>query len=180
MIEVASAFVALVGASAIVLSDGRRGLAVGTFLVALGLAVASLPPGGWLGAAALVAGGAAAAVRRYTAGPPRWNVMPAGSTPRLVLCVAGGLVALWVGAAVMTGPGGGLRFSVLAVLVLAGSRLLSSDNPWVAQSALAAIALAVGAAAGLATGAPGVWPYIAAAAVAAAAVWVPHRTVRAA
>jgi hypothetical protein len=180
MIEAAAAFVAWAGASALVLSDARRGLAVGTALAAFGLAIASLPAAGWPGAAALLVGGAAAGVRRNAAGPPGWSVMPAGSTPRLVLCVAGGLVALWVGAAVMTGPEGGLRFSVLAVLGLAGSRVLSSDDPWVVQSAFAVVALAVGASAGLVTGTPGVWPYVAAALVAAAAAWIPHRTPRAA
>ena len=179
MIEAASAFVVWVGASAIVLSDARRGLAAGTALAALGLAVAVLPSGGWPAAVALAAGGGVAAVRRFTTGPEGWKTMPPGSTPRLVLCVASGLIALWIGVAVMSGPGGGLRFAVLAALGLAGSRLLSTDDPWVAQSAFAMIALAVGAAAGLA-GAPGPWPYIGAAVVAVAAVWIPYRAPRAA
>lgn len=180
MIDAAAAFVAWAGACAIVLSDARRGLAVGTALAAVGLALASIPGGGWVGAAILAAGGAAAASRRYLTGPAGWRVMPPGSTPRLVLSVAAGIIGLWVGVSVMSGSGGGLRFAVLSVLGLAGGRLLTSDDPCVAQTSVAVIALAVAAAAGLGSSAPGVWPYLAGAVVAAAAVWTPYRTPRAA
>jgi hypothetical protein len=179
-VEAIAAFVAWAGAAAIVLADARRGLAAGIALVGIGLAVASLPRAGWAGAALIAAGAAAAAARRYVVGPAGWRVMPPGSTPRLVLSVAGGIVALWIAVAVMSGPSGALRFGSLAVLALSGGRLLSSDDPCVAQTAVAAVALAVAAAAGLASGPTAVWPYLAGAAVAAAAVWVPYRARRAA
>src|SRR5207249_2138584 len=83
-VEAASGFVAWLGVSLVVLSDGRRGLALGMALGALGLAGVSLPAAEPIGAIALVAGGAVAAARRFTAGPAGWAVMPAGSTPRLV------------------------------------------------------------------------------------------------
>ena len=180
MIGGAAAFVAWAGACAIVVSDARRGLAAGTALAAVGLALASVQESGWVVAAILAAGGAAAAGRRYAAGPAGWRVLPPGSTPRLVLAIAAGLIALWVGVSVMSGSGGGLRFAVLSVVGLAGCRLITSDDPWVAQTAVAVIALAVAAGAGLGSSAPGVWPSLAGAVVAAAAVWTPYRTPRAA
>ena len=180
MIEAASAFVAWAGALTIVLSDARRGLAAGTAVAGLGLAALTLPTAGWAAAAAIAAGAAAAAARRYTAGPAGWRVMPPGSTPRLVLSIAAGVFALWLCLSVMTGAGAGLRFSVLAVLGLSGGRVLTSDDPFVAQTALAAGALAVAASAGLVSSTPGVWPYLAGGAVAAVAVWAPFRLWRAA
>ena len=179
MIEAAAAFVAWLGVSLVVLSDGRRGLALGTLLAAAGLAGVALPEAGPAGAIALVAGGAAAAARRFTAGPGKWGIMPPGSTPRLVLCVAGGLLALWVGLAVMTGEGAGLRFAVMSVAGLAGARALSSADTSVAQTAFAVLALAVATGAALAADA-GVWPFLAGAGVAAAVTWAPGRVLRAA
>lgn len=178
--EAVAAFVAWAGAAVIVLSDARRGLATGMALAGIGLALASLPRAGSAAAVLLAVGAAAAAARRYVTGPPGWRVMPPGSTPRLVLSVATGLVALWVGTQVMSGPGGALRFAALACLALCGGRVLTTDDPSVAQSAVAALALAIAAAAGLAGPTPALWPYLAGAAAAAAAVWVPYRTARAA
>lgn len=178
--EAVAAFVAWAGAAAIVVADARRGLAAGTALAGIGLAAACLPRAGVAGAALIAAGAAVAAVRRYAVGPPGWRVMPPGSTPRLVLSVAGGIVTLWVAVVVMSGPAGALRFASLAVLALSGGRLLSSDDAPVAQTAVATIALAVAAAAGLATDPTAIWPYLAGAVVAAAAVWLPYRAPHAA
>ena len=91
MVEVAAAFVAWLGVSLVVLSDARRGLALGTLLAGAGLAGVALPEAGPAGGLALVAGGAVAAARRFTAGPGGWGILPPGSTPRLILCVAGGV-----------------------------------------------------------------------------------------
>lgn len=180
MLEVASAFVAWLGVAVFVLADGRRGLAAGTLLAALGLAVLSLPAAGAPAAIALVAGGAAAAARRFWAGPPGWAIMPAGSTPRLVLCVAGGLLALWVGLAVMTGEGAGLRFAVMSVIGLTGARALATEDTAAVQTAFALLAMGVAAGAAIGASAVDVWPYLGAAIVAAAVTWAPGRAPRAA
>ena len=179
MVEAAAAFVAWLGVSLVVLSDARRGLALGMLLAAAGLAGVALPEAGPAGAIALVAGGAVAAARRFSAGPGGWGIMPPGSTPRLVLCVVGGLLALWVGLAVMTGEGAALRFAVMSVAGLAGARALSSADTSVAQTAFAVLALAVAAGAALGADA-GVWPFLAGAGAAVAVTWAPGRVQRAA
>jgi len=178
VVEAAAAFVAWLGVSLVVLSDARRGLALGTLLAAVGLAWVALPEAGPAGALALGAGGAVAAVKRFTAGPAGWGILPPGSTPRLILCVAGGLLALWVGVAVMTGEGAAFRFAVMSVVGLAGARALSSAGTSVAQTAFAALALAVAAGAALAPDA-GVWPFLAGAGAAVAVTWAPGRVQRA-
>ena len=180
MIEGFAAFAAWLGVSLVVLSDGRRGLAAGIALATVGLAPLSLQAGGLAGAAALATGGAIATVRRAMTGPPGWGIMPPGSTPRLVLCVAGGILALWLGVAVMPGNAGALRFAVMAVAGLGGARLISSDGQEIVETAVSALALAVAAGTALAPASPGVWPYLAAALVAAAATWIPNKETRAA
>lgn len=180
MLDGIAAFAAWLGVSLIVLSDGRRGLAAGIALATVGLSVLAFPAAGIAGAVALFAGGAIAAVRRAPSGPEGWSIMPAGSTPRLVLCVAAGILALWVALAVMQGGGGASRFAAMAAIGLAGARLISSDVGEVVEAALSVLALAVGLVAGLASGSPGVWPYLAAAAVAAVATSIPIKATRAA
>ena len=181
MIDVAAGLAAWLGVSLIVLSDGRLGLALGVALATAGLAALSLPQAGALDAAALLAGGAVATVRRLMVGPPGWAIMPAGSTPRLVTCVAGGLFALWVGVAVTSGAGGAVRFAVMATIGLAGARVLWSEERSVLLTAVAAIAIAIAVASAMAPQAAGIWPYAAAAVIAAGtAVLVPTETPRAA
>lgn len=178
--ELAAAFLAWLGASVVVLADGRRGLAAGVAIATAGLAAFALLEAGPFAAVAVAVGGAAAVARRVSSGPPGWSIMPAGSTPRLVACVAGGLVALWVGFAVMTGAGGGVRFAAMAAIGLAGARVLWTEDASVVRTALAVLAPAMAVAASLAAIAPGVWPYAAAALVAGAAAWIPLGTARAA
>lgn len=180
MVEGAGAFLAWLGAALVVLSDGRRGLALGTFVAAAGIALVSFSTAGPAASAALGLGGLIAGVRRLTTGRPGWAIMPAGSTPRLVLCVAGGLVALWVGLTVMSGDDAGLRFTVIAVIGLTGARALGSEDTPTVLTAVAVLALAVAAAAGLGADHPGLAPYGLAAAIAAISSWVPIRTPRAA
>jgi hypothetical protein len=180
VLEAVAAVAAWVGVSLVVLSDGRRGLAIGVAIAALGLAALALSPGGTAAAVALGAGGGIAAVRRFSSGPEGWGVMPAGSTPRLVLCAAAGALALWVGLAVMQGGGGGSRLGIMLAIGLAAARLISSDVGEVTEAAVCVLALGVGAAAGLAPGPAGVWPYLAAGLVAAASTWIPIRAPRAA
>ena len=106
--------------------------------------------------------------------------MPTGSSPRLVLCVAGGLVALWVGLTVMSGDGGGLRFAVIAMIGLAAARVIGSDDTPIVLTATAMLALAIAGATALGEGNPGLAPYLLAAAIAAATSWIPIRGPRAA
>jgi hypothetical protein len=180
VVEGAGAFLAWLGASLVVLSDGRRGLALGTLVAAAGIALVSFSTAGLAASAALAIGGFVAGARRLAVGPPGWAIMPAGSTPRLVLCVAGGLVALWVGVAVMSGDDGGLRFAVITVIGLAGARALASDDTPTVLTAVSLVALAVAAGAGLGAQSPNVVPYVFAAAIAATSSWIPTRTPRAA
>ena len=180
MVEGAGAFLAWLGAALIVLSDGRRGLALGTFVAAAGVALVSSSTAGPLASAALALGGLISGVRRLTTGPRGWAIMPPGSTPRLVLSVAGGLVALWVGVGVMSGDDGGLRFAVITVIGLAGARALASEDTPTTLTAVSVLALAVAAAVGLASENPNIVAYVLAAAIAATSSWIPVRTPRAA
>lgn len=174
--DFAAAFLAWLGASTVLLADGRRGLAAGMALAALGLAGVCLPVGGPLVAAFVLAGGAVAAARRAMVGPAGWGVMPAGSTPRLVTCVTAGILALWVALAVIAGEGPALRLAVMSSIGLAGARLIWSDDSSVLSTAAAVLALAVAAGALLAPASPGVWAGAAAALVAAGSAWLPVRT----
>jgi hypothetical protein len=178
--EFVAAFVAWLGVSIVLLAEGRRGLALGTAVAALGLAGVCLSSAGPVAAAVVIAGGALASVRRWLAGPPGWGIMPAGSTPRLVTCVAAGLLALWLAVAVTSGGGGALRFAVMASIGLAGARVLWSEEPSVLLTAVAVLALALATGAQLGPDSPGVWPFAAAAIVAAGSAWIPLRALRAA
>lgn len=180
MLEPAAAFLAWLGASLVVLADGRRGLALGTILAAAGIAVLALQSAGPIASGAIAVGGAIAAGRRLASGPEGWEIMPPGSTARLVLCIADGLVALWIAISITSGPGAALRFTVLSVVVLAGARALWSEDAAVLLTATGLLALAAGAATGVTTASPSAWPYVTAGLIAAAIVWLPARTPRAA
>ena len=173
MVEVTAGFAAWLGASLVVVSDGRRGLAAGVACAAAGFAALALPSAGPAAAAVILAGGGVAVARRAFVGPAGWGIMPAGSTPRLVMCVAGGLVALWVGAVVMSGGGGPIRTAVLTSIGLAGARVLWSDDRAVVVSAVGVLAPAIAVGAVLSPESPGVWPFAAAAFLAAAAAFIP-------
>jgi hypothetical protein len=175
-----AAFVAWLGASIVVLGDGRRALALGVVLATAGMTVIAWQSAGPVAAIAIAAGGAAAAARRAVSGPDGWKIMPPGSTPRLVLCIASGLVVLWIAAAVTTGPGASLRFTVMLVAGLMGARVLGGEDPPVLLSAVSVLALAAALPAALGDGSSGPWPYLAAAVIAGAAGWLPLRTTSAA
>ena len=175
MIEGLAAFVAWLGAALVVLSDGRRGLALGLALVTLGLTALAWSEGEAVGAAALFIGGSVAAIQRLrSGGVAGWGLMPAGSTPRLLLCVAVGLVALWFAASVTLGPGAPLRFAGLAVLGLMGARSLESTDRAVVLASVAGVALAVAAATAMSATAPGPAPYVVGALVAAGVMFLPQ------
>jgi hypothetical protein len=172
-VTVAAAFAAWVGAAVIVLADGRRGLAAGVGLVALGFTVLAWANGLWLEGAILVGGGTIAVFELVRIGPKEWGLMPAGSTPRLILAVVAGILSLWVAASVTTGPGASLRFASLAVLGLMAGRLLQSQNATAVLAASAGLALALAGASGLAPNGAGLAPYLVGAAIAAGALLLP-------
>lgn len=162
----AAAFAAWLGAAVIVLSYGRRGLALGLALTTIGFTVLAAIGGGATAAVAVLLGGAVAALQRSRTGGDVWGVMPPGSTPQLVLSIGGGLMALYIATSLTTGPGAPLRFAALAVIGLMGVRILTEREPAVMLTPLAALALAVAMATGIAGTGPGPSPYIAAALIA--------------
>jgi len=174
VIEVGAALVVWLGAALIVLADARRGLALGLAVVTIGFAVLAWESGQPIGAIALVVGGLTGALRGWTRGPATWGLMPPGSTPRLVLCVAAGLLSLWIAASVTTTPGGPLLFAVLVVLGLMAARVLSGGDKDVDLTAIACSALALASSPALASSIPtGPVPYIFGALIAAAVVVAP-------
>lgn len=177
MIAVVAAFAAWLGAALVVLSDGRRGLALGLAVLTIGLAVLAWPAGMALGAIPLVAGGLAAAAQSWRSGPATWEIMPPGSTARLILCIASGLLALWVASSVTTGTGASLRFAVLVVLGLMGARILMSRDGPVVLAGIASLALVLGVAPGLAPDSPGPIPGLVGGLIAAGVMFVPARPV---
>lgn len=174
MIEGGAAFLAWLGAALVVLADGRRGLALGLGLLTVGFAVLAWTGGEPAGAAALAAGGLIGSGRCWRSGPS-WGLMPAGSTPRLVLCVASGLVALWVAASVTTGTGGALRFAVLVVLGLMGARILAGRDGAVVLTSVACFALALAAASAFAATSAGPAPDVLGGLIAAGVMFLPAR-----
>ena len=178
MVDAAAGFVAWLGVSLVVVADGRRGLALGTALAAGAAAILAVGAAGWAAAGVLAAGGAVSALRRNSSGPPGWDILPAGSTPRLVLCVATGLLVFWIAAGVMTGPGASVRFAVIVVVGLAAARVFANAAPPILLTAVSLLALAMGLAAS--TGdTQDLWPFVAAGLLVATIPWLPVRAVRA-
>lgn len=161
------------GATLIVVGDGRRGLAAGIGLSALGLAILAFLVGGAAPAAALALGGGIAATRRYVSGPSGWAILPPGSTPRLVLCIAAALVAFWVAAGITSGPYASLRFATLLGAALAAARALITTEESALLTALVLLALSVASGSGVGSSQPELAPYIAGGALAALAGWLP-------
>ena len=174
MIAVAAAFLAWLGAALIVLSDGRRGLALGLALVTTGLAALAWPASTPLGGVAIAAGGLIAAAESWRSGTASWGIMPAGSTARLILCIASGLLALWLASVVTTGSGAPLRFAVLVVLGLMGARMLMSRDAPVVLTGIASLALVVAVAPDLAATSPGSIPEVVGGLIAAGVMFVPR------
>jgi hypothetical protein len=170
---IAAAFVVWLGASLVVISDGRRGLALGLALITAGFTVLALATGIYLGAAAVAAGGLIGSRQCLRSGPATWGIMPPGSTGRLVLCIASGLFALWVAALVTTGPGASLRFAVLVVLGLMAARVLAAGEIAVVLTGIAGLALALAAAPGIAGAAQGDVPDIVGGLAAAGVMFIP-------
>jgi hypothetical protein len=174
IVEAAAAFLAWVGACLVVLSDGRRGLALGLALLTAGFAVLALFDGLQVGAAAVAVGGGIAAWQCWRSPSAIWGIMPAGSTPRFVLCIGSGLLGIWLAVAVMNGPGGPMRFAILVVLGLMGARVLSSGELHVVLAGIAGLALALGAAPALDVLTDGTLPDVAGGLIAAGVMALPR------
>lgn len=159
------------GASLMVLGDGSRGVAAGIGLATAGLAAIAWQIAGVVPALAILLGGAAVALRYVRQEDRAWGIMPAGSTPRLVLCLAAGLLALWFATSVSFGSGIAHRFAVVVVVGLTAARILTSLQTSVVMAAAALLALAVAAGADL--GGRSVWPYLAASVIAAGVALIP-------
>ena len=134
------------GASVLVLTDGRRGLGSGILAGGGGVAATLALAGSAPAAAAVAVGALVAAAARQRSGRPGWAPLPPGSTPRVLLCVAGGSAAVVVGTTIGAGP-------VVPAALLLGSlstgRLLSASAtaPALACAAAAALGLSVAVAA---------------------------------
>ncbi|HEY8681241.1 MAG TPA: hypothetical protein VIN01_09340 [Candidatus Dormibacteraeota bacterium] len=144
---------AWLGAAVLVLSDARRGLAIGLLLAAIGLAIIRVAEGDYLDGGLLLAGGLLGAVIGLRRNPRRgWGVLPAGSTPRIVLSIVVGGGALWLAVGMLDSPGAAqARAAAVIVMALGAGRLLAVRDPRAALAAASLIALGAGALAGLAT-----------------------------
>lgn len=149
VLAIAAVVVAWLGGAFLVLSDARRGVALGVALYAIGLAATlyNIPPA----ALALGLAGLGAAALRLRDGPPRWGTLPPGSTPRLLLCVVSGVLAAFAGASILAGPGPApVRIVILLGGAMGAARLLSTLRREAALASTTVMTLALGAAAAVA------------------------------
>lgn len=144
MLAAAAAVAAWLGASMVVLAEGRRGMAAGLALAGVGLAATLIDEP--YGAAAVAAAGILAAVLRLRDGPPGWSVVPPGTTPRLILCIVVGAVGAFAATTQLLGPGPApARVGVVLAGAMAAARLLSTGRRAAALAAAALLGLAVAA-----------------------------------
>jgi hypothetical protein len=169
VIGVAAAGIAWLGACLIVLADGRRGLAAGLGLATAGLSWLAWQSGAGWAVAAIVAGGAVGSYQRLRSGPAGWQIMPPGSTPRLVLCIAAGLVGLWFALSVTSGSGSAVRFASLVSIGMLGIRIVTSRPPQVVLTSVGGFAIAIALATCLEPGTPGLAAFMAAGVITAGA-----------
>jgi hypothetical protein len=146
-VEVVLAVLSWLGACLIVLADGRRAVASGLLIAGLALSAIRALDGPLLPALLLAAGTVACAGGRLVVGGrPGWLLLPAGSTPRVIACVAFGAVALWLALNGLSDPGEWqTRASIAVVIALGGARLLTSEERGPSLSAAAMLALGTGA-----------------------------------
>jgi hypothetical protein len=154
VLAVLALVVAWLGASLTALSEARRGLALGLVFTGTGLAgitltgpaVAARP----LGAILLAAAALVAALLRLRDGAAGWGVLPAGSTPGIVLSVAVLAASLLLAGTVLGGSQAVTIAGSLAVALISTLRLLSSPRRQIALATGSALALALGALGGTA------------------------------
>lgn len=145
--------IAWLGAAMLVLSDARRGLAVGLLVAATGLAIVRVAEGDLVDAGLLLAGGLLASIVALRRNPVRgWGLLPAGSSPRIVLSVVVGGLAFWLAVGMIDGPGEPpARAAAVIVAAVGAGRLLGVRDPRAALAAASLIALGAGTIAALAT-----------------------------
>lgn len=144
MVDVAAVVVAWLGGAFLVLSDARRGIALGMALYSAGLAAVLFTAP--LAAVALGGAGLVAAALRLRDGRRGWGTLPPGSTPRLLLCVVAGVLTAFVGSSILEGPGSApVRVTILLGGALGAARLLSTQRREAALASTAVMTLAVGA-----------------------------------
>jgi hypothetical protein len=144
---------AWLGAAVLVLSDARRGLAVGLLLAAIGLAGIRAGEADAVDAGILLVFGLLASVIVLRRCPRRgWGLLPPGSTPRIVFSIVVGGLALWLGLGALDTPGDPpARAAAIIVMALGAGRLLSVRDPRAALAAASLIALGAGTLEALAT-----------------------------
>lgn len=132
---------AWVGPSLLVLSHGRRGLALGLLVTGLGTALTVYAAGRTPDAALLAVAGLVAAVLRLRDGQPGWGVMPRGATPRLVLCLVTLIAVLLIATSIKDMPV--TLVATLLASILTACRVLGADRPSVALAGASGLALAL-------------------------------------
>lgn len=144
------------GASILVLSDARRGLAVGVLAASLGVALAVAVQDGPVDGGLLAAGGVLAAVASLRRNPRRgWGLLQGPSTPRVVICVVVGGAGLWLALGMLDSPGQAeARAAALVVIALGAGRLLGEREARAALAAASLAALGAGALAAMSSGTP--------------------------
>lgn len=144
-VAVLGAAMAMAGAGLVMVSDGARGLALGQAAIALGLGLSLAGDGRPASGLVLAAGGIASAGLRLRGGGAAWQVLPEGTSSRIVLWLVASGAALYLAGSVLTGPAAEVRTGGLAVVVLSGARLLGTSAPLPALASLAILALGLGA-----------------------------------
>lgn len=172
--SVAAAFAAWLGGSILLLGDGRRGLALGLAVLTAALALFALDAGDVATATALALGGATAAALRLRSGPDGWGLMRPGSTPRIMLAIVTGVLALYFAASLAVGDGAAVRFGWLVAMALSAGRLLQTSEPAASVTAACALGLSIGAAAAIPPASSGVAAAIVAAVIAAGVAALPQ------
>lgn len=176
--SIGAAFAAWLGGSILLLGDGRRGLALGLAVLTAGLALFALDARDIPTAVALALGGAAAAALRLRSGPEGWGLMRPGSTPRILLAIVTGVLALYFAASLATGDGAAVRFGWLVAMALSAGRVLQTSEPAASVTAACALALSIGAAAAIAPASSGVAAAIVAAVIAVGVAALPQTNPR--
>lgn len=140
----AGAVIAWAGATLLVIAEGRRALAAGVAIAGAGLALAvSERP---LPAVALLAGGLLAGALRLRGGPPGWQALPPGSTPRLVLAIVAGILGAFVAVSVVPSPDPAAgRAAIVVAGCLAAARVLSTARRGAALASLSTLCLVMAA-----------------------------------
>lgn len=132
---------AWVGPSLLVLSHGRRGMALGLVVTGGAMALTAYGAGRTPDAVLLAAGGAVAAILRLRDGDRGWGVMPRGATPRLVLCLVTLIAVLLIATSIKDMPTA--LVATLFASILTACRVLGADRPSVALAATSGLALAL-------------------------------------